>query len=50
VMRIIKKYECLVFQQEMQLFCHMKIGIPKSVGELCLSQFNNMKGLELSQA
>lgn len=50
VMRIIKKYDCIVFQQEMQLFCNMKTGIPKSVHELCLSQLNNLKGLEMSQA
>jgi uncharacterized YigZ family protein len=49
VMRVIKKFDCFVFQQEMQLFCNMKIGIPKSVCELCLSQLNNLKGLDLSQ-
>jgi len=49
VMRVIKKFDCIVLHQEMQLFCNMKIGIPKSVCELCLSQLNNLKGLDLSQ-
>ena len=49
VMRVIKKFDCLVMHQEMQLFCNMKIGVPKSVGELCLLQLNNLKGLDLSQ-
>lgn len=30
VMTIIKKYNCRVLEQELQLFCHMEIGIPKN--------------------
>jgi len=48
VMRIIKKHECVIHKQEMQLFCVIEGGIPKSNLELCLIQLNNMKGLELS--
>ena len=48
VMRIIKKHECVIHKQEMQLFCDLECGIPKSNLELCLLQLNNMKGLELS--
>jgi len=48
VMRIIKKHECVIHEQEMQLFCIIECGIPKSNLEFCLIQLNNMKGLELS--
>jgi len=48
VMRIIKKHECVIHKQEMQLFCIIECGIARSNLELCLIQLNNMKGLELS--
>ena len=48
VMRIIKKYECLVQKQELQLFCMMEVGIPKAELESCISQLKNLKSMELS--
>ena len=48
VMRLVKKYECEIQQQEMQLFCNFEIGIPKSTMELCLLQLRNLKGVELA--
>jgi len=48
VMRIIKKHECVIHKQEMQLFCIIECGIPKSNLELCILQLKNRKGLELS--
>ena len=48
VMRIIKKNECPVLKQELQLFCMMEIAVPKSNLELCLLQFKNLKSMELS--
>lgn len=47
VMRIIKKYDCEIFHQEMNLFCTLEIGIPKAVLELCTSQLLNLKGIEI---
>lgn len=47
VMRVIKKYDCVILNQDMQLFCRMEIGIPKAASELCIIQLKNMKGLEL---
>lgn len=29
VMRVMKKYQCTVFKNEMQLFCHIEAGIPR---------------------
>jgi len=48
VMRIVKKHDCVILSQDMQLFCKMELSIPRSVLELCLIQFRNLKGLELS--
>lgn len=48
VMRIIKKHDCLVHRQDMQLFCVLEASVPRSVQELCLLQLKNLKGLELS--
>jgi uncharacterized YigZ family protein len=48
VMRIIKRHDCSVFNQDLQLFCMMEIGIPKSNLELCLLQLQNLKSMELS--
>ena len=48
VMRIIKKYDCLVLKQELQLFCLIEAGIPVSGIEQCLAQLKNLKSMELS--
>lgn len=29
VMTVVKRFHCVVLQNEMQLFCHLKIGVPK---------------------
>jgi uncharacterized YigZ family protein len=46
VMRILKKHDCIIHLQDMQLFCTMETGIPKAVLELCLLQLQNIKGLQ----
>lgn len=48
VMRIIKKSECIILKQELQLFCIMETSIPKQNLELCILQLKNLKGMELS--
>ena len=48
VMRIIKKNECIILKQELQLFCMIETAIPKSYLELCLLQLKNLKSMELS--
>ena len=49
VMRIIKQYNCTIYKNEMQLFCIMQIGIPKSeLGEVLLA-FEDIKGLEVKK-
>ena len=48
VMRVIKKNDCIILKQELQLFCMMETSIPKSNQELCILQLKNLKSMELS--
>lgn len=48
VMRIIKKYDCITIKQDLQLFCVIEAGIPRSELEQCLLQLRNLKSMELS--
>jgi len=47
VMLVVKRFGCIVMENEMQLFCRMKIGIPKAVADDCVEQLNGMHSLEL---
>ena len=48
VMRIIKKNDCVISRQELQLFCMIETSIPRSQLELCILQLKNLKSMELS--
>lgn len=48
VMRIIKKNDCIILKQELQLFCMIEASIPKNILELCLLQLKGLKSMELS--
>jgi len=48
VMRIIKKNDCIILKQELQLFCMLETAIPKTNIELCILQLKNLKSMELS--
>ena len=48
VMRVIKKNDCIILKQALQLFCIMETSIPKQNLELCILQLKNLKGMELS--
>lgn len=47
VMLVVKRFGCAVLENEMQLFCRMVIGIPKSNMQLCLEKLNGMHGVEI---
>jgi uncharacterized YigZ family protein len=47
VMTIIKRYPCTIYNQDMQLFCHFKIGIPRQHLETCLQQLNHVHGVDI---
>ena len=47
VMMVVKKFGCVVLENEMQLFCRMLIGIPKEKLDLCLEKFKDLHGVEM---
>lgn len=47
VMMLVKKYNCSIIEQEAQLFCKMKIGVPKSRLEEFLYNVNDLKDVEM---
>jgi uncharacterized YigZ family protein len=49
VMMVVKRFGCVVLQNEMQLFCRMLIGIPKENLELCLDKLNDLHGVEAKE-
>ncbi|MGV3528389.1 MAG: IMPACT family protein [Flavisolibacter sp.] len=48
VMVLLKKYKCEVWQNEMQLFCRLRVGIPKENLEYCLDRLKEIQGLHIS--
>jgi uncharacterized YigZ family protein len=48
VMRIIKKNECIILKQDLQLFCLIETSIPKMNLGLSVLQLKNLKSMELS--
>ena len=49
VMRVIKKYGCTLFKQDMQLFCNFEIGIPKQHEIDCLKSLEDICGVVLKK-
>jgi uncharacterized YigZ family protein len=49
VMMLVKKYNCTMIEQETQLFCKMKIGVPKNRQEEFLFKVNEVKGVEMAK-
>jgi uncharacterized YigZ family protein len=47
VMMVVKQFNCTVAAQEMQLFCLLKIGIPKARMEEVLYRLNEIQSLEV---
>lgn len=48
VMIIVKQYNCTVISQELQLFCNMKIGIPKNRLQEVIFKFKEILSLEMN--
>jgi uncharacterized YigZ family protein len=48
VMRIIKKNDCIILKQDLQLFCMIETSIPKTNLALCVIQLKNLQSMELS--
>lgn len=49
VMRIIKKFNCSINKQEIDLSCEMEIGIPKYNHEPCILRFKELSGVEVEK-
>ncbi len=49
VMTIIKKYDCDVEKNEMQLFCKMVVGVPKLNEEVFLEKIKEMHSVEIKK-
>lgn len=50
VMMIVKQFNCTIIHQEMQLFCLLKIGIPKSRLEEVLYRFKELHTVTLQRS
>ena len=50
VMIVLKKYNCDVISNELQLFCRMKVGLPKASEELVLEKLRELFGLQIMKA
>lgn len=49
IMMLVKKYNCTITEQETQLFCNMKIGIPVNRLEEFLYKISNLRGIEFEK-
>ncbi len=49
VMMVVKQLNCTVIRQEMQLFCDLEIGIPKSKISEALYRIKDIRGVEVSK-
>lgn len=49
IMMIIKRFDCSVLGQEMNLFCSLQAGIPKNRLEEVLYQLKERRGIELEE-
>lgn len=50
VMTVLKRHQCTVMKQEMQLFCHFSVGIPRRSRDNCLTQLSGIHGLTVAPA
>jgi hypothetical protein len=49
IMLNVKRFGCTIIENEMQLFCRMKIGIPKEQLEECIGRLKDIHGVEMSE-
>src|SRR6266487_6094285 len=48
IMILVKKYNCTIIEQESQLFCVMKLGVPLNRLEEFLYKVNDLSGVEVN--
>ena len=49
VMTLLKRFNCEVLSKEMQLFCHMQVGIPKATEEAILEKLRELYSLQIKK-
>jgi len=49
VMTLLKKYNCSILNQRVDLFCQMDIGVPRSNEELALLKLKDVYGLQIEK-
>ena len=49
VMMVVKRFGCVILQNEMQLFCRMVLGVSKENLDLCLEKLKDMHGIEVKK-
>jgi len=47
IMMVVKRFGCIIIQNEAQLFCRMVLGIPKENLENCINKIKDLHGVEL---
>jgi hypothetical protein len=48
-MRVLKKFNCNLVKQDMQLFCDFTIGIAKQTELLCINELEEIRGVVLKK-
>ncbi len=49
VMMIVKQYNCVIQQQEISMFCSLKLGIQQSNFQLVLNRLNDIRNIEIQK-
>lgn len=49
VMMVVKRFQCVILQNEMQLFCRMVVGIPNENLELCLDKLGDLHNVQVNK-
>jgi len=49
IMRIVKKYACILIKQDLQLFCNYEVGVPRQIEKECLAALEELRGLAIKK-
>jgi uncharacterized YigZ family protein len=49
IMRIVKKYACVLIKQDLQLFCNYEVGVPRQIEKECLAALEELRGLAIKK-
>jgi len=49
IMRIVKKYACVLIKQDLQLFCNYEVGVPRQIEKECLAALEELRGLSIKK-